>query len=137
MMSEILVPGASSALQTLIAVSVLLAVILAFRKTVARYFGASVAYALWLIPLARLVLPPLSVPVSVMPFLRWPAGEAQAAHDTVRLSMTAHAPSAGSLSFITSPTSRSVRTSRATPCRSVRWAHSPQSRSASRPARGI
>ena len=103
MMSEILVPGASSALQTLIAVSVLLAVILAFRKTVARYFGASVAYALWLIPLARLVLPPLSVPVSVMPFLRWPAGEAQAAHDTVRLSVSAHAPSAGSLSFITSP----------------------------------
>ena len=52
----------SYGVQTVIAVSVLIALILVARKHVARQFGAGVAYALWAIPLARLVLPPLSMP---------------------------------------------------------------------------
>ncbi len=55
-------------LQTVIAVSVLIALILLVRKHVARQFGAGVAYALWAIPVARLVLPPLSMPSSLVSF---------------------------------------------------------------------
>lgn len=52
----------SYAAQTVIAVSILIALILVARKHVARQFGAGVTYALWAIPVARLVLPPLSMP---------------------------------------------------------------------------
>ena len=58
--------------QTVIAVSVLIALILFARKHVARQFGAGVAYALWAIPLARLVLPPLSMPTPLAGFFaKW------------------------------------------------------------------
>lgn len=62
-------PDATSALQTVLAVSVLIALILVARRPVAKHFGAGIAYALWAIPLARLVLPPLQIPVSLMPLL--------------------------------------------------------------------
>jgi beta-lactamase regulating signal transducer with metallopeptidase domain len=65
-------PDMTSALQTVLAVSVLIALVLVARKPVAKYFGAGVAYALWALPLARLVLPPLQMPVSLMPLLRLP-----------------------------------------------------------------
>ena len=49
-------PDATSALQTIVAVSVLIALVLVARRPVAKHFGAGVAYALWALPLARLVL---------------------------------------------------------------------------------
>ena len=72
-------PDATSTLQTILAVSVLMAIVLVARRPVAKHFGAGVAYALWAIPVARLVLPPLQMPVSLMPFLRWPGSMAETA----------------------------------------------------------
>jgi beta-lactamase regulating signal transducer with metallopeptidase domain len=46
-------------LQTLIASSILMAIVLMLRTPVARAFGARAAYALWLLPVLRLILPPL------------------------------------------------------------------------------
>jgi beta-lactamase regulating signal transducer with metallopeptidase domain len=45
---------------TLIATSVLMALVLAVREPVRRRFGPEVAYALWLIPALRMALPPLT-----------------------------------------------------------------------------
>jgi bla regulator protein blaR1 len=59
----------SYGLQTVIAVTVLITLILVARKHVARQFGAGVAYALWAIPVARLLLPPLSMPSSLVSVL--------------------------------------------------------------------
>ena len=47
-------------LDTLMTVTVLMAAILLIRRPVARIFGAGVAYALWLIPAARLLMPSLA-----------------------------------------------------------------------------
>lgn len=69
-------PDATSALQTVVAVSVLIALVLVARRPVAKHFGAGVAYALWALPLARLVLPPLQIPVSLMPLLGLPKSAA-------------------------------------------------------------
>ncbi|MDP8993592.1 MAG: hypothetical protein M3N07_01210, partial [Pseudomonadota bacterium] len=46
-------------IQNLAAASLLMLLVLALRQPVARLFGAGWAYALWLLPAARLVLPPL------------------------------------------------------------------------------
>ncbi len=73
------IPDATSALQTLLAVSILMAIVLVARRPVAKHFGAGVAYALWAIPVARLILPPLQIPVSLMPLLRLPANAHTAA----------------------------------------------------------
>jgi len=45
--------------QTLIASTLLMAIVLMLRAPVARAFGARAAYALWLLPVLRMVLPPL------------------------------------------------------------------------------
>ena len=47
-------------LKTLLATSVLTLLVLAVREPVRRYFGSRVAYALWLIPVARLFMPTLT-----------------------------------------------------------------------------
>lgn len=47
--------------ETLYAVTVLMLLVLAVRRPVARVFGAGWAYALWLLPALRLVLPPLHI----------------------------------------------------------------------------
>lgn len=47
------------AVEALIASTMLMLLVLAIRAPVRRAFGAQVAYALWAIPLARMVLPPL------------------------------------------------------------------------------
>ncbi len=47
------------ALETTIGVSVLVLLVLILRRPVAKRFGAGAAYALWMLPLIRLVLPPL------------------------------------------------------------------------------
>ena len=49
------------AVDTLIAVSLLMLLVLAARRPVAALFGAGWAYALWLLPLVRLFLPPLDL----------------------------------------------------------------------------
>jgi beta-lactamase regulating signal transducer with metallopeptidase domain len=46
-------------LMTLMAVSALIVLILMIRRPIAKRFGAQVAYCLWLIPFARLAIPPL------------------------------------------------------------------------------
>jgi beta-lactamase regulating signal transducer with metallopeptidase domain len=47
------------AVESLIAITLLMLLVLAVRRPVARLFGAEWAYALWLLPLLRLILPPL------------------------------------------------------------------------------
>ncbi|MCA1749563.1 MAG: M56 family metallopeptidase, partial [Sphingomonadales bacterium] len=50
---------------TLIATTVLMALVLIVRAPVARMFGARIAYALWLIPAARLFMPSLTRTIEV------------------------------------------------------------------------
>ncbi|KHL26196.1 hypothetical protein PK98_06790 [Croceibacterium mercuriale] len=45
----------------------LIAIILLVRRPVARQFGPGLAYALWALPLARLVLPPVTLPAVLAP----------------------------------------------------------------------
>jgi beta-lactamase regulating signal transducer with metallopeptidase domain len=54
------------ALETLLAVSILILVILMLRRAVSRQFGAGIVYLLWAIPVARFFLPPLPTPVSIL-----------------------------------------------------------------------
>lgn len=49
---------------TLIVTGVLIALVLLLRRPVAKGFGPGAAYALWLLPLLRLVLPPLQLPAA-------------------------------------------------------------------------
>lgn len=49
---------------TLVVTGALIAVVLAIRAPVARHFGPGLAYALWLLPLLRLIVPPLTVKVA-------------------------------------------------------------------------
>lgn len=55
--------------QTLIATSLLMLVVLAVRPFVRRLFGAGAAYALWLVPALRFVLPPIAVPQVAKPLV--------------------------------------------------------------------
>jgi len=48
--------------QTLVWTGVLIALVLLVRRPVARWCGPQVAYALWALPMLRLVLPPITVP---------------------------------------------------------------------------
>jgi beta-lactamase regulating signal transducer with metallopeptidase domain len=64
--------------ETLVATSLLMALVLLVRRPVARAFGAKAAYALWLAPLARLLLPPVPVAVD-MPEMLILNGEATTA----------------------------------------------------------
>lgn len=54
---------------TLLATGALIALVLVLRRPVARLFGAGLAYALWALPLLRLVLPPLVLPAQPGPQL--------------------------------------------------------------------
>ena len=49
-------------IDTLIVTGALIALVLVLRRPVARAFGPGLAYALWLLPLLRLLLPPLVLP---------------------------------------------------------------------------
>ncbi len=58
--------------QTALAVSALLALVMLSRRAVARRFGPRIAYALWLLPTARLFMPDVALPHSwTAPFRRW------------------------------------------------------------------
>ena len=52
---------------TLVATGALMALVLAARRPVARWFGPGAAYALWLLPMIRLILPPLALPRGLLP----------------------------------------------------------------------
>jgi beta-lactamase regulating signal transducer with metallopeptidase domain len=54
-------------LHTLAWTGVLIVLVLLARRPVTRHFGPQVAYALWLIPLARLILPPVVLPAAMAP----------------------------------------------------------------------
>jgi beta-lactamase regulating signal transducer with metallopeptidase domain len=55
------------AIETLIASTLLMAVVLAIRTPVARHFGPHIAYGLWLLPALRMLLPPLPETVAPRP----------------------------------------------------------------------
>ena len=54
---------------TLMWTGALIALVLLLRRPVARHFGAGAAYALWFPPLARLILPPVTLPGWMRPAL--------------------------------------------------------------------
>lgn len=54
-------------LDTLLWTGAALALVLLLRRPVARHFGPQVAYALWILPLARLLLPPFVLPAQFAP----------------------------------------------------------------------
>jgi beta-lactamase regulating signal transducer with metallopeptidase domain len=57
---------------TLISTGALIALVLLLRRPVTRLFGPGLAYALWALPLLRLVLPPLVLPAQPAPVLTEP-----------------------------------------------------------------
>lgn len=61
------------ALEAAFAATLLILLVLAIRKPVARHFGAGIAYTLWLLPVARLLLPPLPHQASLFSWLKLPA----------------------------------------------------------------
>jgi bla regulator protein BlaR1 len=54
-------------IDTALYTAVLIALVLVLRRPVAHHFGPTMAYALWALPLLRLVLPPLVLPASLAP----------------------------------------------------------------------
>lgn len=66
MIHAVLTGDFSHALETLLAVSMLIVVVLMVRRTVSRQFGAGIVYLLWAIPVARFFLPPMTTPVSFL-----------------------------------------------------------------------
>ena len=54
-------------LDTLVVTGALIALVLVLRRPVARAFGPGMAYALWALPLLRLLLPPLVLPQAPAP----------------------------------------------------------------------
>lgn len=85
------IPGAylAHAFEAAVAATLLILLVLAIRKPVARHFGAGIAYALWLLPVVRLLLPPLPHQASLFSWLKLPAGTPEHAALTVRESATA------------------------------------------------
>jgi beta-lactamase regulating signal transducer with metallopeptidase domain len=54
-------------IDTLFATGALIAVVLVLRRPVSRWFGPGMAYALWALPLLRLIIPPLVLPEEQAP----------------------------------------------------------------------
>lgn len=54
-------------IETLVWTGVLIAAVLVLRRPVSRHFGPEAAYALWALPLFRLVLPPVTLPAWMAP----------------------------------------------------------------------
>ena len=53
--------------QSALATSIVILAVLALRRPVANAFGARAAYALWLAPAVRAIVPPISMPGTVLP----------------------------------------------------------------------
>ncbi|MEO1405652.1 MAG: M56 family metallopeptidase [Pseudomonadota bacterium] len=71
--------------QTSLAVTVLIGLVLLVRRPFAMHFGAKAAYALWAIPAARLILPPLPEGWSLFSPLSQPANVAVAEAPTAAM----------------------------------------------------
>jgi bla regulator protein blaR1 len=76
--------------EMVLATGLLMVIVLIVRKPVARHFGPRVAYALWLLPAMRAVLPPMpdafvSVQGEVMQVLSSPFGQSRVANISVAL----------------------------------------------------
>lgn len=54
-------------LDTMVWTGALIALVLLLRRPVARLFGPQIAYALWALPLLRLILPPIELPARFAP----------------------------------------------------------------------
>lgn len=54
---------------TLVMTGLLMALVLMVRRAVARWFGPTAAYALWALPMIRLVMPPLALPRGLVPHI--------------------------------------------------------------------
>ena len=54
-------------IETLLWTGALIALVLVLRRPVARHLGANAAYSLWLLPVARLAMPPLILPAWLQP----------------------------------------------------------------------
>jgi beta-lactamase regulating signal transducer with metallopeptidase domain len=67
---------------TLIATGALIAAVLVLRRPVSRWFGPGMAYALWALPLLRLIIPPLVLPEKQAP-VTYVIAEADAAVQAV------------------------------------------------------
>ncbi|WP_128892793.1 M56 family metallopeptidase [Erythrobacter sp. HKB08] len=67
----------SMLLDTILWTGVLIALVLVLRRPVARRFGPQVAYMLWALPMARLVMPPITLPSWMAP--QEPVSDAPAA----------------------------------------------------------
>lgn len=65
-------------IDTIMVTTLLMAAVLLVRRTVAKHFGPTVAYALWLIPAARVIMPSLDGPATS------PVNSNLAVQDTVR-----------------------------------------------------
>jgi beta-lactamase regulating signal transducer with metallopeptidase domain len=63
----------SWAIETFVASTLLMLVVLAVRRPVARHFGPHIAYGLWLLPALRMLLPPLPETVTPAPLHVLPA----------------------------------------------------------------
>lgn len=60
-------PDGNFLFDTLLWTGALIALVLILRRPAARLFGPQIAYALWALPLLRLVLPPIELPASFAP----------------------------------------------------------------------
>jgi beta-lactamase regulating signal transducer with metallopeptidase domain len=84
-------------LQTLAWTGVLIAAVLVLRRPVTRHFGAQAAYALWALPAARLVIPPVVLPAWMAPREAAPAAPAALpAPDMAQWQAAAEAPATAS-----------------------------------------
>jgi len=73
---------------TLIWTAALIALVLVLRRPVTRWFGAPMAYALWCLPMLRLLLPPIELPAYLAPEkeTQQPVAEILVAVDTSAIS---------------------------------------------------
>ncbi|GAA4643615.1 hypothetical protein GCM10023115_15750 [Pontixanthobacter gangjinensis] len=76
-------------IDTLVWTAALIAAVLVLRRPVARIFGPNVAYALWAIPLLRLVLPPITLPAWLAAAVETPADAGLTIIITTRQAMEA------------------------------------------------
>jgi beta-lactamase regulating signal transducer with metallopeptidase domain len=76
--------------ETTLAVTILMLLVLAVRRPVAHFFGAGWAYALWVLPALRLILPPLHLLGPGMPSLLPRMGAAAPEAGAVTVPLQAH-----------------------------------------------
>ncbi|WP_340587901.1 M56 family metallopeptidase [Erythrobacter alti] len=79
---------------TFIYTGLLIAIVLVMRRTVAQHFGPQVAYALWALPLLRLVMPPIVLPAWMAPAEPATAPEAAASTAAPLLVIISEVPAA-------------------------------------------